>query len=143
MKFLHHHKRTLIFPFIFVGLSVALILFMVYAFTGEEKVDQSGEFQEQEIAVTDDDYRAEISKVVGDFLERREATGSDLERLVLVEETLDGVLALKVSAAYKDLHLELASSLYQISEGLRGEAGALDQGEERFDRAVSSNPWLR
>jgi len=143
MKLFHHHKRTLIFPFIFIGLTVGLILFMVYAFTGDENIDRSGEVAEQEPAVTDDDYRGEISKVVGDYLQRRETTGSDLERLVLVEDALDNVLALKVSAAYKDLHLELASSLYQISEGLRGEAGALEQGEGRFDRAVSSNPWLR
>ncbi len=143
MKF-HHHKASW-FPFILIGLTLGLLSFMVFAFSerNPETTSSMSEMEIQEPVVTDEDYRINIQNVISSYLQQRDSATTDLDRLVLAEDTLDKVLAIRVSAAYKELHLNLATSLFQMVQGLKGEEGAYEKGRERFDQIVEENPWLK
>lgn len=144
MSLFHHHRVRSAFPYVVIALTLGLILFIVFAYSGAPSAEPSASSRQVEEAptVTDDDYRTAIRTVVEEYLSERTSVDTDIERLVLVEETLNKVLAVRVSPAYKDLHLTLATSLFQMAEGLRGEAAVYEEGRARFDQALLENPWI-
>ncbi|MFC1788124.1 hypothetical protein ACFLZY_02810 [Patescibacteria group bacterium] len=135
----HHHN---FFPLIIAGLTIALILFMVYSFAARQ--DQKGFDQKQSVvsSVSDKDYRDQIKKVVKDFQKGFAQAETGIEQLVLVEDTLKQVLTIKVPAAYKDMHLELAMTLNLMQSGFRGQQQDLDQGQARLGQLLLQYPWL-
>lgn len=142
MELFHRHKRTL-FPVVLVGLTLALAAFIYFTLLKPAPAAPAiSTDTSQPPAISDEEYRGTIRAIISEFQSKRREPQSDLERLILIEQTLDYVLAVKVSAGYKDLHLGLATSLFQMAQGLRGEADTYAEGEQRFDQVLAENPWL-
>ena len=138
---MHEHHKSF-FPFILIGLTLALMVFMVFAFSKNPEPITEPATQTDPV-VTDEDYRKEIKTVISDYEQRSSQAETDLQHLVVVEDALENVLAIKVSAGYRDIHLEIATSLFQIASGLRGEEGTIESGQSRLETIFVQNPWLK
>ncbi|NBS41242.1 hypothetical protein EBS80_01105 [bacterium] len=93
-------------------------------------------------SVTDDQYRTQAHAVIAPFLSAYAAADTDVKKLVAVEDALNAVMSLVVPTAYKEVHLGLAVSLTRMRDGLRGEAGAAEDGYAKLTKLVADDPWL-
>lgn len=115
----HHHHRSFFLP-ILVLLTVGLVVFMFFSLTDSRKTTEST--QQQTITpVSSQEYTSSIKKIGKKFVESYEAAENDIARLVLVESTLSELLALRVPADQKDIHLERAVILSQMQAALKAQ----------------------
>lgn len=133
------HWHPTFFPLALALLTLALIAFMVVAFSGGKA---SSLMANETPAVSDDAYQEQAKAVMVSF-EAEYKAADDLAKLLLVEKTLNALLALRVPVSFKDLHLELAFSLNQMREGLRGDAKVRREGEAHLQKVLTDNPWLK
>ena len=124
-----------------VLLTLTLAAFMVAVFSSRSGEPAVG--GEQEIGVSEEDYRLELKELMSAFRESYASAQDDLARLVLVEQTMNRLLTLRVPSNQKDLHLELAFALNRLREGLRGDAELREDGQERLERVLTEYPWLK
>jgi len=136
-----NHRRTSFYPFV-VAIAIAtigLVVLMSVTLNGSAP----GSFEDPVPPVaTESDYRARSHAVVAPFLDAYQSAPSDIARLVAVEDALDAIMGLTVPVMYKDLHLGLAVSLALMRDGLRGEAGSLENGFAKLMQLVGDYPWL-
>lgn len=72
--------------------------------------------------------------------ELAEGKGSDLAKRVKVKQ--EELLALRVPAEYKDLHLDFVIGLGLIEKGLQGNNSKLILGKEKLQKISGQYPWL-
>ena len=132
------HRHPTFFPLVLVFLTLGLVGFMVVMFA---KPSSFGE--KVSPTISEDAYRLEMKEFMASFETRYQAASDDLKKVVLVENTLNKLLSIKVPETYKDLHLELAFSLNAIREGLREKSAALAEGEQRLKNLLAKESWLR
>jgi len=135
--------KTSAFPFIVIGLTILLALLIIYTVSGNRQSETTLGAEQTEPTVTNEEYQTSVREVTRIFEENFDAADTDIARLVAVETALADLLSLRVTADYKELHLDLATALSQMQQGLRGEAGALEKGRARYEQALATNPWLR
>ncbi|MBI4714194.1 hypothetical protein HY771_03355 [Candidatus Uhrbacteria bacterium] len=118
MNIFHHHHRTFFLP-ILILLTVGLVVFMFFSLTDSFK---PAEISQQFITpVSSQEYTNSI-KTIGKKFEVSFGTAeNDIARLVLVENTLSELLALRVPSEFKEIHLELAVALSQLQADLRSQ----------------------
>lgn len=133
------HWHPTFFPLALGLLTLALVAFMVVTFSGGKT---SSLIANEPPTVSGDAYQEKAKEVMASFNVEYKAA-DDLAKLLLVEKTLNALLALRVPASFKDLHLELAFSLNQIREGLRGDVKARREGETHLQKVLTDNPWLK
>ncbi len=126
------HKRHSFFPLVLALLTLGLIVFMFYAFTGKQSVSVR---QTSEVPpVSSQEYEKELSTLTKSFVEQYPQKEDELSRLVLVEQTLQSLLSLRVPVEAKEMHLNLAVELNQMQQALREKSG---KEKEAFERIVS------
>jgi len=114
----HHHHRSFFLPALAL-LTVGLVVFMFFSLTDSFKPP---EFSQQVITpVSSQEYTNSIKTIGKKFVESYGIAENDIARLVLVEETLSELLALRVPAEFKEKHLELAVLLSQMQTELRSQ----------------------
>lgn len=132
------HRHPTFFPIIIVLLTGTLIYFMFFSFTSKPIV-----LSPTTPVVNEEEYREAVKKIIAPFLTSVSSAPNDMAKLVLVENTLNSLLGVTVPASYKDAHLEMAVSLNQMREGLRGTKGMFEEGKNRLARVVEANPWMK
>lgn len=118
MKF---HQRHSFFPLVLGLLTLGLIVLMFYAFAGRRPSETTPPVQLN--PVTTQEYEQSIQSLMSTFVVTYDESTDDLSRLVLVEQTLQQLLALRVPAEDKQTHLELAVGLNQMQQALRAKSG--------------------
>ncbi len=117
----HHHHRSFFLP-ILALLTVGLVVFMFYSLTDSFKAP---EFSKQVItSVSSQEYTNDIKSIGEKFVESYQVAENDIAKLVLVENTLSELLALRVPAEFKETHLEFAVLLSQMQTELRSQKDA-------------------
>lgn len=116
-----YHRRS-VFPFIIVGLTIGLIVLMYYAFTGQMTRRVPVVSEPSPISVSE--YTTKLKQLSETFIKNYSEQSDDSARLLLVEQTLQTVLDMRVPAEYKDLHLSFVIKLHSLQQALKG------QGEE-------------
>ena len=114
MLFHRHHS---LFPFVLAGLTLALIVFMFYAFTGTPVIIPTAVSEPTTISAQA--YEQERTKIVSGFFENYAQQPDDLAKLVLSEAFLSDVLSLRVPADQKEEHLALVIELNTLMQSLR------------------------
>lgn len=139
------HRHPSFFPLVLGVLTVILVAFMIFAFSDRDREAPSVPITQERVEpVSEDAYRERMKELFVGFDGRYEAAEGDVARLVLVEDELRDLLAVKkIPAVFKDLHLELAFSLNLLRDGLRGSAEALVEGRTRLRAAIDGQEWLR
>src|SRR3989338_2293396 len=135
-KNIHHHPTF--FPVMLALLTGGLIYFMFFAFTSKPIVLSAAT-----TVVDEGAYRESVKNIVAPFLKSFSSAPNDMAKLVLTENVLNTLLNVTVPVIYKEIHLELAISLNQMRDGLRGANGSFEDGKVRFERIVGANPWLK
>jgi len=131
-------------------LTLALIGLMIYSFrTAPETTDTTPQPRPQpetsaptEPQVTEVGYQAELSAVLEGFPARISQEDNELQQLNMIEDALDGVLALKVPAAYQGLHLRVASNLHNMRQGLKEGTDAFETGLTTIEQLIRETDWL-
>lgn len=113
---MHHSHRTW-FPYILIGLTLALLL-VVFAITGQEEREVIPALQEPE-------YIEAVSSILQDY-----AAGDD------AYTTYQSLLEIRIQEEQKELHLELVLLFGKL---LTGEIDNVDAHLEELDREHS---WI-
>jgi len=118
MMIFHHHHRSFFLP-ILILLTIGLVVFMFFSLTDSFKPP---EFSQQVITpVSLQEYTNSIKTIGKKFVESYQVAENDMTKLVLVENTLSELLALRVPVEYKETHLELAVALSQMQTALKAQ----------------------
>ena len=137
--FSHLHHKTW-FPLVVIGLSLALILFVAWAYLSRPT---SSDFISTEIpTVSVNQYKAESRKIMTDFWSQYRNQADDASALSFVSETEQKLLALKVPSENRSVHFELVSSLELMWQGIVGDLEKMSEGLARLEKTFSDNPWL-
>lgn len=118
MKF---HQRHSFFPLVLGLLTLGLIVLMFYAFAGRHPSETTPSTQPNPVSAQE--YEQSLQALMSTFVVTYDESTDDLSRLVLVEQTLANLLALRVPAEDKQTHLELAVGLNQMQQALRAKSG--------------------
>jgi hypothetical protein len=128
------------FPAVVGILTVALAIFIAYAVTHRAPAPAPAATAS---AVSDASYEAQMKGLLGSLDGSYPAAKNDTARLVLVQDALTQVLNVRVPEDQKTFHLEIATSLNQWEQGLRGDAAALAAARKRYADAEASATWLK
>ncbi len=129
-----HHRHSF-FPLVLAGLTLALIIFMFYSFTGWQP--STSTMVPEQMPVSPAEYEQSLTQVTRAFVESYPGQSDDLARLVLVEKTMQQLLNLRVPAEQKELHLSLVIELNQIQQALRERNGEAQAAFEKFVDLIS------
>ncbi len=135
------YRHPTFFPLILALLTLGLIGFMAVTFSNRSARVPGG--SSEEAPVNEDAYRSKMQSIMTGFAGKYYGAPDDLQKLVLSENALNAMLALRVPATYKDFHLELAFSLNLMREGLREKSDAQIDGERRLSELLSKEAWLK
>ena len=113
-----HHRRSL-FPFVIAGLTIGLAVLMYYAFTGRMTPRASVVSEPPPISVSE--YTTNLKNSSEMFLKNYVEQSEVSVRLVLVDETLQTLLDMRVPAEYKNLHLSFVIELHNLQQALKGQ----------------------
>lgn len=133
-----HHKRSF-YPFAIAVLTLLLggLMYLTLAKSAPSAPSAA------QPAVTEADYRSDANAVIAPFLNAYQQAGTDVAKLVAVENAVNGLMPLIVPAPFKDAHFGLAVSLTLMRDGLRGEdAAAVESGYAKLMKLVGDYPWL-
>ncbi len=125
------HKRHSFFPLMLAVLTLGLIVLMFYAFTQRQATPHR--VAQEATPVSAQEYNQELSTLTKSFIEQYSLKEDDLSRLVLVEQTLQSLLSLRVPVEAKEMHLNIAVDLNQMQQALREKNG---KEAEAFERIV-------
>lgn len=129
------HRRTSFFPLILALLTLVLGLLMFYAFTGRSIIEQAA--VTVVTPVSSQEYNNELKTLMQSFIVDYPQKYDDISRLVLIEQTLQKLLSLRVPAESKETHLNLAVELNQMQQALKEKNG---EENEAFARIQSYVP---
>ncbi|MFH1252947.1 MAG: hypothetical protein V1664_01290 [Candidatus Uhrbacteria bacterium] len=136
-----HHRNW--FPYVVVGLSILLLLFVAWAYLIKNQTRQVNQQTENQPAITVSDYEQGVKGILMNFWSEYSATSDVAAKLVLVESKEDKILALRVPAEYRAVHLSLASSLEMIRVGLsQADEQKLTSGLDQLNAVFINNGWL-
>ncbi|MDP2631855.1 MAG: hypothetical protein Q8P30_03770 [Candidatus Uhrbacteria bacterium] len=122
---LHPHPHRTWFPFILVGLTVALLLFVVI-WVNEKSEDTYTDDQPEVVEVISaEEYQQEMNSVFTEFLSSKN-----------VNLAYDQLLDIRVPSRYKDVHLELVIILAKYR------AGDVEEAIGRYDALKAQINWL-
>ena len=130
------HQRHSFFPLVLAGLTIVLVVFMFYAFTGQ--ISPNVVIIPEAPPVSDAEYQDELTAVMSVFIENYQHQTDNLTRLVLVEQTLEKLLTIRVPADRKEVHLSLAVELNQMQQALRERSGEEQTAFDRIKTYVSN-----
>ncbi len=133
------HQRRSFYPLAIAILTLALggLMFVTLNRAVPSSVPSAAQ-----ASVTDDQYRESAHAVIAPYVEAYRAASTDIQRLVATEDAINAIMPLIVPTAYKDLHLGIAVALTLTRDGLRGEAGAAENGHAKLMKLVADYPWL-
>lgn len=145
------HKRKSFFPFVIALLTLLLLILIIIAFPSKDQqrvtepmpTTSSPVVNDEVDKITVDGYMQDLSSVIGPFMIEFRQTDNQIQQLKLIENALSSVLAIRVPSEYQGVHLEIASALNLMSDGLQGNRNIYDQGLTRLNQVVAENPWLR
>lgn len=118
MMLRHRHS---FFPLILALLTLALVIFMFYAFTG--RIAQSPSARGERPPVSSAEYKESMEGVMAVFVDAYGKQEDELARLVLTEKTLSQLLSLRVPVESKERHLALAVDLNRLVQALKQRDG--------------------
>lgn len=113
------------FPFILVGLSAALLAVILVAYRPNDELSVSDE--PAVVAPTGEEYKSAAQQIVSDYLA---SSDSEADKIAY-----DALLALRVPAEYKDVHVQLVLAFGQMA------AGEDVAGKARLDDVMQVYPW--
>lgn len=137
MRYYHRHS---FFPVAIILLSLVLGGFMYWSL-GDAPSDSKIELKEG-ISVDVSAYESGLANVVKTFDERYLLATDDLEKLITTETALTSLLALRVPAEYKDVHLGLALSFKQIQAALKEEGRDTQAPLQSIEVLKGEYSWL-
>lgn len=121
---MHPSHRTW-FPHILIGLSVLLALGIYAWVQGGRALDTGSVIENEQVAVTEEEYESEIATVMSGFISSNNA-----------EEAYAELLDTRVPSGYKELHLELVIIMSKYKSGVTDEAQA------RYELLKAQYNWL-
>ena len=124
------HRRHSFFPLVLALLTLLLIVLMFYAFTGTQPT--ANRVTSEVTPVSSQEYQQELRALIQSFIEQYGQKEDDILRLVLVEQTLQSLLSLRVPVEAKEMHLSIAVELNQMQQALREKSGAEKAAFERL-----------
>jgi len=134
------HPKTW-FPLVLISLTLALLLAVIFSFNSNNSNQTVLEVSEPQ--VTSADYKVEIEPIVNNLLLNIEQASDDLERINILKQVQDQLLAVLVPAEYREAHLEIVIALNLMRQGyLLQDEDQLDEGRARFEQIISSDHWL-
>lgn len=131
-----HHRHSF-FPLVLGLLTLGLIVLMFYAFAGRRPSEATPPVQLNPVST--EEYEKSLQTLMSSFVVAYDESADDLSRLVLVEQTLTNLLALRVPAEEKQTHLELAVGLNQMQQALRAKNGEEKKTFEWIKTSYVSN----
>ncbi|HBR80697.1 MAG: hypothetical protein UX09_C0046G0017 [Candidatus Uhrbacteria bacterium GW2011_GWE2_45_35] len=137
--FKHLHHRTW-FPAVVVGLSLFLVIFIVWAYLAKQNLSDLEATNGP--TITSEQYQNELLVLVGDFWIQYQGQVDDAARLLFVSDLEQNLLALKVPSENRSVHFELVSSLELLRQGLVGNSEKMASGLVRLEKTFNDNPWL-
>ncbi|MBI4435642.1 hypothetical protein HY630_03145 [Candidatus Uhrbacteria bacterium] len=137
MLFSHRHS---LFSFVVIVLSLFLAG-LIYWSTQSEPTNSQSVTQEVE-TVDSDEYRDSLTQIMATLDERLDGAQDDLDKLLAVQTALSGVLALRVPAEFRDLHLALAVALSDMEKALQSEDRTIDEPLAQILQLRETYPWL-
>lgn len=129
------HRRHSLFPLLIVGLTLVLMVLMFYSFTGQKKPVSN--VVSEPSPVSSVEYEQSLREISDTFIQTFTAQPDDLARLVLVEQTQQQLLSLRVPADYKDLHLSLVIDLNKMQQALRLRTGETEIVFQNFQNSLN------
>ncbi|MFH1405023.1 MAG: hypothetical protein ABIH21_02910 [Patescibacteria group bacterium] len=140
------HYRYSVFPLIIALLTIVLAVFMALTLSHYQySFNHAGQFLNQKSKSFPDPelYKEQVINIIVSL----ESVGKNAESLddysSAVDSAVDQLLELKVPSKYKDLHLKLVTGFNQIKNGINGEEGALEKGQEVLNSLSARNNWLQ
>ncbi|MFA4917548.1 MAG: hypothetical protein WC560_12880 [Syntrophales bacterium] len=137
--FRHIHHQSW-FPFVVIGLSLTLVLFIVWSYAARQ--NNPAAVYNSAPAVTLNSYQNEVGFIMKDFWSKYDTQTNDATRLAFVSETEQKLLALLVPAEGQSIHFELVSGLEFLRQGLVGNAEKMSEGKARLQKVFLDNSWL-
>lgn len=139
----HYFHRKNWFPAVVVGLSVLLLVFVIWAYVYRNASQETIQQVSGQPAINTDDYRQGVKSVLGNFWSEYSAASSVTDKLLLVERAEDSLLSFRVPAENRTLHLELAGSLELMRSGLaQDDNQKLEKGLSQLEAIFVNNVWL-
>ncbi|MFH1142106.1 MAG: hypothetical protein V1695_00150 [Candidatus Uhrbacteria bacterium] len=134
------HPRTW-FPLVLISLTLALLLAVVFSFNSNSANQTVLEVTEPQVTAVD--YKVEIEPIVNNLLLNVEQASDDLERINILKQVQDQLLAVLVPAEYREAHLEIVIALNLMRQGyLLQDEDQLTEGRARFEQIITSDHWL-
>lgn len=125
---MHHHEHRTWFPYILIGLSVALALVVAVWFQpGEEAPTQNDQRAAQEVpdVMTEEEYRVTVNAILQEY-----QSGGD------ARAAYQALLDIVIPSTYKDVHLELVIIMGKF------DAQKEEEAQARYDLLRQQNDWL-
>lgn len=145
MNLRHFHRHTA-FPFVVAGLTLTLLVFVAFIVRPRPVLPNASVVSPSEEtsvpAMTDAEYEQAASGVMERFDAAYAAAANDVVRLYAVEDAIDGLLALRVTAARRDAHFELVSALYALRDALSAGESATTVAAADLDAVRAGQAWL-
>ncbi len=126
------HRHPSFLPAVLVLLTIGLGAWMFWSFRAPAVAPAPVS------AASEAGYRTALRQAVGPVLD-----SAARDRAARVGKALSDVLALRVPADDMSIHLAFARALSRLSDGYKGDAAALQDGQDLLDAAVAANPWVR
>lgn len=133
-------KHVPFFPLLVFALT--LILVTVFVFSVSPKYGEQKPAVSETVPVSEEQYQAALTAVLKKFITSYDAASDDSVRAHLVDQTLATLLSMRVPAAFKDLHLELAISLQKMKQGFVSNPQDVTDGYTQIKTSVSQTSWL-
>ena len=93
--------------------------------------------------VSEQEYQSNLHALTKKFVEGYAQTEDQAKRLVLTQQTLSSLLTMRVPAAFKELHLELAVHMNQLKDALQTNGAGVKESFDQFVQTTKTQPWLQ
>lgn len=138
-------KHLMWFPFLLVAVTVVLaVTIVVVDQNRNESLEEIAEVLEVvenvEPAVTDEDYQSSVAAVLAPLWPAVESGEGSAYELTMVRDEL---VAMKVSAEARDVHIRLVAATNQLINGLEGDPVAFADAQVRFAELETTHVWLK
>lgn len=123
---LHEHRTW--FPYILIGLSVALALVVAVWFQPSDEVAQQNDqrvAQELPDVISEEEYRVMVNAILQEYQATSDARGA-----------YQSLLDIVIPSAYKEVHLELVIIMGKF------DAEKAEEAQARYDLLRQQNDWL-
>lgn len=134
-------KHLSFFPFIILALTLILVSGFVFLSSPKNALQKNASSQVS--LVSDAQYQDALTSVLKKFVNLYDSATSDTVRAEIVQNTLNALLSMRVPAAFKDLHLELAIALQKMKQGFASNPQDISDGYIQVKALISQTSWLR